>query len=203
MFDKTLESPLRSKEIQTLHPIGNQSWIFTGRTDAEAETLILWPPDAKNWLMWKDPDAEWLTTEEKGTTEDEMVGWHHWLKEHEFEKALGVGDGQGSAACYSPWGHKESDMAERLNWTELKMLHKPKLLPTLQLHNPVFLQCIIYKKYTDKFLLVFFLLICLLLQSPRSKPGRVEIKICFSSSTDLIIPSRPLSQETQKLHYKS
>ena len=90
------------------------------RTDAEVETPILWPPDAKNWLIWKDPDAgkDWRW-EEKGTTEDEMVGWHQWLNGHEFEQALRVfGDGQGSLACWSPWGRKELDMTEQLNWTE-------------------------------------------------------------------------------------
>ena len=87
----------------------NQSWVFFGRTDVEAETLIVWPPDAKSWLIWKDSDAgkEWRQ-EEKGTTEDEMVGWHHWLNGHEFEQALGVGDGQEGLVCYSPWGCKES-----------------------------------------------------------------------------------------------
>ena len=91
-----------------------------GRTDAEAETPILWLPDVKNRLIWKDPDAgkDWRW-EEKGMTEDEMVGWHHWLDEHEFEQALGFGDGQGSLACCNPWGHKESDMTEWLNWKEL------------------------------------------------------------------------------------
>ena len=95
----------------------NQSWIFIGRTDAEAETPILWPPDAENWLIGKDPDAEkdW-EQEEKGMTEDEMVGWHHRLDGHEFEQAPGVGDGQGSLACCSPWGHKELDTTEWLNW---------------------------------------------------------------------------------------
>ena len=84
--EKTLESPLDSKEVQPVHPKGNQSWTFIGRTDAEAEILILWSPDAKNWLIWKDPDSgkDWRW-EEKGTTEDEMVGWHHWLNGHEFE----------------------------------------------------------------------------------------------------------------------
>ena len=107
------------KEIK-LFPKGNQSWIFIGRTDAEAETPILWPPDAKKWLIGKDPDAgkDWRQ-EEKRTTEDEMVGWHHRLNGHEFEQTLGVGDGQGSLACCSPWGCKESDMAQRLKWTEL------------------------------------------------------------------------------------
>ena len=101
-----------SWEIQPAHPKGNQSWIFIGRTDAEAETSILWPPDATNWLLGKDPDAgKDCRQEEKGMTEDEMVGWHH--------RALGVGDGQGSLACCSSWDHKESDMTEQLNWTEL------------------------------------------------------------------------------------
>ena len=119
VLEKTLESPLDCKEIQLVHPKGNQSWIFIGRTDAEAETPILWPPDAKNWLVGKDPDAgkDW-SWEEKGLTEDETVGWNHWLDGHEFEQAPGVGDGQGSLASCSPWGHKESDMTKWLNWTE-------------------------------------------------------------------------------------
>jgi len=97
-----LESPLDCKEIQPVHPKGNQSWIFIGRIDAEAEAPILWPPAVKNWLIWKDPDAgkDWRQ-EEKGSTEDEIVGWHHQLDGHEFEQALGVGDGQGSLACCS------------------------------------------------------------------------------------------------------
>ena len=102
VLEETLESPLDCKEIQPVHPKDNQSWIFIGRTDAEAKTPILWPPDAKIWLIWKDPDAgkDWRQ-EEKGTTEDEMVGWHNWHDGHEFEKAPGVGDGQRSPACYS------------------------------------------------------------------------------------------------------
>ena len=105
--------------IQPVHPKGDQSWIFIGRTNAEAETPILWPPDAKNWLIWKDPNAgKDSRQEKKGTTEDEMVGWHHQLSGHEFEQALGVGDGQGSVACCSPWGCKELDTTEWLNWTE-------------------------------------------------------------------------------------
>ena len=116
VLEKTLESPLDCKGIKPVNPKGNQSWIFIGRTDAEAETLTLWPPDAKNWLIWKDSDVgkDWRQ-EEKGMTEDEIVGWHHWLSEHEFEWALGVGDGQGSLARFSPWGRRESDMTERLN----------------------------------------------------------------------------------------
>ena len=107
------------KEIQSVHPKGNQSWIFIRRIDVEAETPILWLPDAKNWFIRKDPDAgKDSRQEEKGMTEDEMVGWHHWLNGFEFEQALGVGDGQGGLVCCSPWGLKESDMTEQLNWTE-------------------------------------------------------------------------------------
>ena len=92
-------------------------WVFIGRTDVEAETPILWPPDVKSWLIWKDPDAgkDWRW-EEKGMTEDEMVGWHHWLNGHGFGWTPGVGDGQGGLACCGPWGRKESDTTERLNW---------------------------------------------------------------------------------------
>ena len=117
VLEKTLESPLDSKEIQPVHPNGNQSWIFIGRTDDEAP--IPWLPDVKNWLIGKDPDVgkDWRW-EENGMTEDEMVGWHHRLDGHEFEQDPGVGDGQGSLACYSPWGCKESDKTEWLNWTE-------------------------------------------------------------------------------------
>ena len=111
--------PLDCKEIQPVHPKGNQSWIFIERSDAEAEPLILWPPDAKSWLIWKDSDVGKDWRQEKGTTEDETVGWHHWLNGHEFEQAPGVGDGQGSLVCCSPWGLKESDMTE---WTELNFL---------------------------------------------------------------------------------
>ena len=102
VLEKTFESPLDSEEIQPAHPKGNQSWILIGRTNAEAETPMLWPPDAKNWLIGKDSDAgkDWRR-EEKGTTEDEMVGWHHWLNGHEFEQTLEVGDGQGSLALQS------------------------------------------------------------------------------------------------------
>ena len=103
VLEKTLESPLDCKEIQPVHPKGNQSWIFIARTDAEAETSILWPADAHNWLLGKDPDAgkDWRQ-EEKGTTENEMIGWHHRLSGCEFEHALGVGDGQESLMYYSP-----------------------------------------------------------------------------------------------------
>ena len=115
VLEKTLESPLDCK-IQLVHPKGNQSWIFIGRTDVEAETPILWPLDVKSWLIWKDPE-DWRR-EEKGMTEDEMVRWHHWLNGHEFGWTLGVGDGQVGLVCCSSWGHKELDMPVRLNWTE-------------------------------------------------------------------------------------
>ena len=119
VLEKTLESPLDSKDIQPVHPEGNQSWIFTGRADAEVEAPILWPPDAKNWLIGKDPNSGKDWRQEKGATEDEMVGWHHQLHGHEFEPVLGVGDGQGSLVCCCPWGCKESDLTEQLNWTEV------------------------------------------------------------------------------------
>ena len=121
VLEKTLESPLDCKEIQPVHPKGDQSWVFIGRIDVLAETPILWPPDVKSWLIGKDPEAgkDW-GQEEKGTTEGEMVGWHHWLDGHGFGWTLGVGDGQGGLARWSSWGHKESDTTERLNWTELK-----------------------------------------------------------------------------------
>ena len=105
VLEKTLESPLNCKEIQPVNPKGNQSWIFIGRTDVEAEAPILWPPNAKNWIIGQGPYAgkDWRQ-EEKGTTEDEMVGWHYQLNGHDFELAPGVGDGQGSLVCCSPWG---------------------------------------------------------------------------------------------------
>ena len=117
VLEKTLESPLESKEIKTVNLKGNQSRILFRRTDAEAEAPILWPLDVKNWLIGKDLDAgkDW-GQEEKGMTEDKMVGWQHQLNGHEFGQAPGVGDGQRSLACCSPWGLKELDMTERLNW---------------------------------------------------------------------------------------
>ena len=121
VLEKALESPLDCKEIQPDHPKGDQSWVFIGRTDVEAETPILWPPDVKSWLIWKDPDAgKDLGQEEKGMTEDGMVRWHHWLNGHESEWTPGVGDGQGGLACCDSWGRKESDMTEQLNGTELR-----------------------------------------------------------------------------------
>ena len=124
VLEKTLESPLDSKEIKPVKPKGNQPWIFIGGTDAEAEAPIFWPPDVKSWLIWKDSDAgkDW-GQEEKVATEDEMVGWYHWLNGHEFEQAPGDRDGQGSLVCCGPWGHKESDMTERLNNNQPWHLH--------------------------------------------------------------------------------
>ena len=123
VLEKTLESPLNCKEIQPVHFEGDQPWDFFGRNDAKAETPVLWPPHAMSWLIRKDPDAgrDW-GQEEKGTTEDEMAGWHHWLDGREFEWTLGVGDGQGGLACCDLWGHKESDTTEWLNWTELNWI---------------------------------------------------------------------------------
>ena len=117
MLEKTLESPLDCKEIKPINPKGNQSWIFIGRTDAEPEATVLWPPDVKSWFIRKDPDARKdRRQEEKGTREDEMVGWHHQLDGHKFEQAPGVGEGQRILVCCSPWGRKESDTTEWLKW---------------------------------------------------------------------------------------
>ena len=114
VLEKTLESPLDCKETQPVHPKGNQSWIFIGRTDAEAEAPMLWPPDVKNWLIWKVPDAgkDWRQ-------EDEMVGWHHQFDDNEFEQALGVDEGQGSLVYCRPWGCKKLNTTEQLNWAEI------------------------------------------------------------------------------------
>ena len=120
VLEKTLQSPLDCKEIQPVHSKGDQSWVFFGRNDAKAETLVLWPPHVKSWLIGKDSDAgrDW-GQEEKGTTEDEMAGWDHWLDGREFEWTPGVGDGQGGLACWDSWGCKELDTSERLIWSDL------------------------------------------------------------------------------------
>ena len=120
MLEKTLESPLDCKEIQPVHSEGDQPWDFFGRNDAKAETPVLWPPHAKSCLIGKDSDAGRDWGQEKGMTEDEMAGWHHWLDGCESEWTPGVGDGQGVLACFDSWGRKESDTTEWLNWTELK-----------------------------------------------------------------------------------
>ena len=136
VLDKTLESPLDCKEIKPVNPKGNQSWIFIGRIDAEAENPIFWSLDVKErpwcWekslmkrLIWKDPDVgkDWRP-EEKGMTEGEMVGWHYWLNGHEFEQTPGVGDGQGKLGCCSPQGREELDVTEQLKWTEAELKHQ-------------------------------------------------------------------------------
>ena len=117
VLEKTLESPLDWKEIQPVHSKGDQSWVFFARNDAKAETPVLWPPDVKIWLIWKDPDTgkDW-GQEEKGTREDEIIGWHHRLNGHGFGWTLGVGDGQGGLVCCGSWDRKESDTTEGLNW---------------------------------------------------------------------------------------
>ena len=134
MLEKTLESPLDCKQIQPVHPNGNQSWLFIERADVEAEIPILCQPE-KNWLIGKDPDAgrDW-GQEEKGMTEDEMVGWHHWLNGHGLGWTPGVGDGQGGLVCCSPWGHKWLDMTEQLNWTDwVAMVVQSRTLSTFPL----------------------------------------------------------------------
>ena len=149
VLEKTLESPLDCKEIQPVNLKGNQYWIFIGMTVAEAEAPILWPPDVKNWLLGKDPDAgkNWRQ-EKKGTTGDEMVGWHHWLDGREFEQALGVGDGQRSLGCCSPWGRKELDMTAWLNWTEPP--GKPHLwYPNQLIQNPRSQPLLLSSSYTS------------------------------------------------------
>ena len=130
VLEKTLESPLDWKEIQPVHSEGDQSWVFIGRTDAEAETPILWPPDGKSWLVGRDPDAgrDW-GQEEKGMTEDEMAEWHYRLDGCEFEWTPGVGDGQGGLACCDSYGHKVSDTTEQLNWTESKRMKGNAKMP--------------------------------------------------------------------------
>ena len=124
MLEKTLESPLDCKEIKPVNPKGNQSWTFTGRTDAEVEAPILWPPDVKRWLFGKDPEKDW-GQEETGATENKMIGWHHQLNEHEFEQVLGIGVGKGSLACCSPWCRKELDTTvTALNWGLANFINK-------------------------------------------------------------------------------
>ena len=140
VLEKTLESPLDSKEIQPVHPKGDQPWVIFGRNDAKAETPILWPPHAKSWLIGKDFDAgRYWRHEEEGTTEDKMAGWHHQLDGCESEWTPGDGDGHGGLVCCDSWGHKKSDTTEQLNWITMYifkfwMSYKPKL-------NPLCVQC--------------------------------------------------------------
>ena len=149
VLEKTLESPLDCKKIQPVHSEGDQSWVLIGRTDAEAETPILWPPHAKSWLIGKDPDAgRDYGQEEKGTTEDEMAGWHHQLDAHEFGWTPGAGDRQGGLACCDLWGCKELDTTECLNWTEL-MWVSSKLLKRKE-NVGAFL----YNKLVPRFLMI-------------------------------------------------
>ena len=149
VLEKTLESPLDCKEIQPVHSKRDQSWVFIGRTDAEAETPILWPPDMKLWFIGKDPDAgkDW-GQDEKRMTEDEMAGWCHWLNGHGFGWTPGVGDGQGSLVCCGSWCHKELDMTERLNWTDWKAIHGTaywfrRVNSDLDLQRVVYSKCVI------------------------------------------------------------
>ena len=150
VLEKTFESPLDCKEIQPVHSKGDQSWVFFGRNDAKAETPILWPPHAKSWFIGKDSDAgRACGQEKKGTTEDEMAGWHHRLDGRKFECTPGVGDGQGGLVCCNSWGHKESDTTERLNRTELNwtesMFPHPKTLPSN--HSDALRVRLIYKPW--------------------------------------------------------
>ena len=156
VLEKTLESPFNFKEIQPVYPKGNQHWTFIGRTDAEAETPTLWAPDVKNWLTGKDPDAgkDWRW-EEKGTAEDEMVRWHHWLDKHESEQAPGVDDGQGSLARCNPRGHKESDMTEWLNWTEFLGFNLSSYFSSVCFLAIVFLDYIF--QFTNSFIIYVYL----------------------------------------------
>ena len=152
VLEKTLESPLDCKEIQPVHPKGNQSWIFIGRTDAETETPIVWPPDVKNWLIWKDADAGKDWRQEKGITEDEMVGWHHQLNGHEFKQTPGDGEKQGGLVWWSSWGCKESDTTKQLNNTMRVMLHDCS-----HLHRTPVLGCIFILSVFNQRVLWFFL----------------------------------------------
>ena len=134
VLEKTLESPLDCKEIQPVHSEGDEPWDFFGRNDAKAETPVLWPPHVKSWLMGKDSDAgRDRGQEEKGTTEDEMAGWYHWLDGCKSEWTLGVADGQGGLACCNSWGRKESGMSEGLNWSELNTVLNGERLKTFLL----------------------------------------------------------------------
>ena len=170
------------KEIQPIHSKGDQSWVFFGRNDAKAETPVLWPPHAKSWLIGKDSDAgrDW-GQEEKGTTEDEMAGWHHWLDGRGFGWTLGVGDAQGGLACCSPWGRKELDTTEQLNWTELSVYMS---IPISQFTSPhlsyvsinLFLHVWLYSCFVDKF-------ICTLLLVFTYKRYMIFVFLCLTSFT--------------------
>ena len=143
VLEKALESPLDCKEFKPVNPKGNQHWIFIGRTDAEVEAPILWPPDVKSWLTGKDPDAGEDWRQEKGTAEDEMVGWYQRLNGHEFEQTPGDGKAQGSLPCSSPWGRKESDTTERLNNNKLKKKKELLRIATTPVLTRYIMSCLI------------------------------------------------------------
>ena len=155
VLEKTLESPVDCKEIQPVNCKGDQSWIFIGRTDAEAKTPILWSPDAKSWLIGKDPDAgrDW-GQEEKGTTEDEMIGWHHQHNEHGFGWTPGVGDGQGGLACFMGSQRVGHDWATELNWTELSVWLR-HLASVINECRYIFLKIFVYIRKLPKSFLLF------------------------------------------------
>ena len=152
VLEKTLESTLDCKEIKPVNPKENQSWIFIERTDAEAEAPILWPLDTKNWLIGTDPDIgkDWRQ-KEKGKTEDEITGWHHWLDGHEFEQAPGVGDGQESLACCSPQGCKGWDTTEQLKWTDVREQCSRMLVLSLKLPSSTWVGPLLPQKNSKVF----------------------------------------------------
>ena len=168
VLEKTRESPLGCKEIQPVHPKGDQSWVFIERTDVEAQTPIRWPPDAKSWLIGKDPDAgkDW-GQEEKGVTEDEMVGWHHWLNGHGFGWTPGVGDGQGGLACCDSWGRRIGhDWVTELNWIELK---PPEISTSFTYKYWYKIKCVCFSPVTPSSVS--------LIHSPDSESKSIEEKI--------------------------
>ena len=148
VLEKALESPLNSKEIKLVHPKGNQPWIFIGRTHAEAEVPTLWPPDVKNWLIGKDPDAGKDWRQEKGVTEDEMVGWHHWCDGHEFESTPGLGDGQGGLVSCSPWGRRVGPDLATERQQQYWQKWSENVCPHRNLHVNVFSSFILYSCFT-------------------------------------------------------
>ena len=195
VLEKTLESLLDCREIQPVHPKGDQSWVFIGRTDAEAETPILWPPHANSWLVGKDPDAgrDW-GQEEKGTTEDEMAEWHHRLDGHEFEWTLGVGDGQGGLACCDSWGCKESDMTERLNWTDSLCSFKSRL------HQGI---AFLFACILSRFIHVWpFGLQPASLLCPWDSPGKNTIVDCHALLQGIFLSQGSNSRLSCLLHYQ-
>ena len=153
VLEKTLKSPLDCKEIQPVHSEGDQPWNCFGRNDAKAETPVLWPPQVKSWLIGKDSDAgrDW-GQEEKGTTEDKIAGWHHWLDGHESEGTPGVGDGQGGLAYCDSWGRKESDTTEWLNWIEIFFFNKKQYSLS---YNKPYWKRILKSIYTHTYIYVF------------------------------------------------